>query len=758
MKALRIIISALLASVISAGAAPLLFDMGTDSSAVWEGFTRVTAASAYSDGAGFGWQSKEGLKASAKAFTTGEPTAPPIWTNAITEDVIVGERENTFLMKAAPGDYELYIVLGSSDAPREQFYDFSISVGDHTERVQIEGPYQFVKLRFHAHAGAGPLEVKFAPRNKFIVNAIMAWRAEDTAEMTKIIAAFEDWTWRMPPAEWAKWTQDPEPPAGEMPPLSREDLARGFVVYSRPYVECIYPHSKPRVEEINPTLRSFATLGEYEPLTFAIHPLRDLGKVTVAVSDIGPIPARNIDIRHVRFMRAMPTYTTKYRWRWVPDVLEHFDAVPLMAGQNERFWLTVHVPENVPAGSYTGTVTFTSEGVKPVPVPVEFRVLPIKLREDPTKIYGIYYYHPLDRAYQAKDEVSRAYFRRKAELEHADMVAHGTRNVMLNTWCRGADENGDFHFNWELLGQKIDMWRKFGFVGPIVMGISTDEIYAKYMKEHFGSHLKGVKDPPPAFEQEMTSLVRGLEGERVKRGWPEFLYYPYDEPQTNTASVNFMVKVLRACKAAGVRTYVTADPTHDHYDPMRPFVDVWSTQPFAPDRETVLVDSKARGVEYWCYPNHVAGEEDHSTISGARMTYGFGFWRSGFRALNPWIYASSSGDRFNYLDATVMDFLNRQEPDGTPMPVALWEAYREGYDDFRYVHTLEALISEARKGDNAVAKDAAAKAERELKRVWQAIRVQPKYIRDGLWSSAEYDVYRWMIAQQILAVQEVLGR
>ena len=49
---------------------------------------------------------------------------------------------------------------------------------------------------------------------------------------------------------------------------------------------------------------------------------------------------------------------------------------------------------------------------------------------------------------------------------------------------------------------------------------------------------------------------------RKERGWPEFLYYPVDEPSTAPDSVNFMLKVLKACKAAGVRTYVTADPTH----------------------------------------------------------------------------------------------------------------------------------------------------------------------------------------------------
>jgi hypothetical protein len=267
-----------------------------------------------------------------------------------------------------------------------------------------------------------------------------------------------------------------------------------------------------------------------------------------------------------------------------------------------------------------------------------------------------------------------------------------------------------------------------------------------------------VKDPPEEFSREITALVKAIEAERRKRGWPEFLIYPVDEPSTDAAAVNFMVKVLKACKAAGVRTYVTADPTHDPFEPMRPYVDVWCTQPFLPDRDTVLADTKARHVEYWCYPNHVNGENDHTPVTGARMTYGFGFWRSGFRTLIPWIYSASNGDPFNYLDGASMDFFNRHEPDGTPMPVAMWEAYREGYDDYRYVFTLEQLIAEARRSRKAAAIQAAADAERELQSVWNAIRVQPKYKSDNLWSPAEFDVYRWLIARQILNVREATTR
>ena len=758
------LVISVLAAAIAAHAAPWLYDMGTAKSEAWAGFTKVTHTNVFDAQTGFGWQSGDGLSASARAYRevvenkhSGRSDQPPIWTNPITEASVSGTNANAFLIKAPPGDYNIYVVCGTSDSKyRAQFFDFTVQAGRQTRRVQIEGCYQFRTLRFRATAGREPLAIQFTPRGRWIVNAVMAWADADAARVEKeIIAPFEEWTFRMPPAEWAKWKQDPEPPTGPMPALSAADEKRGFAVWSRHYLECVYPHTHPRAGEINPELRAFATPGEFEPVNFIVLPLRDLANAKVGVSAIGPVPAKNIEVRRVRYMLARPNYTVLHRCRVVPDVLERFESGDLKAGENARFWLTIRVPDNAPAGEYGGNITFACAGGKAV-VPVRLRVLPFKLREDPSKIFGIYYHHPLGRVAEAKDDASRAYWRRKAGLEHADMVAHGTRNVVLSLWCPPADKDGRFDIKWETLTEEMELWKQYGFTGPVALEFNAAGVYEKYTHDRFGSHMHGVKDPPEEFSRELTAMVRVIEAGRKERGWPEFLYYPIDEPGSDPASVNFMVKALKACKAAGVRTYVTADPTHEPFEPMRPWVDVWCTQPFAPDRETVLADMKARKAEYWCYPNHVNGENDHTPVTGARMTYGFGFWRSGFLTLIPWIYQANVGDPWNYLDGSSMDFFNRSEPDGTPIPVAMWEAYREGYDDYRYIHTLEQSIAEAKKSGKPAALEAAAKAEQELKSVWDAIRVQVKYKDDDLWSPAEFDVYRWLVARQILAVQGAL--
>jgi hypothetical protein len=189
-----------------------------------------------------------------------------------------------------------------------------------------------------------------------------------------------------------------------------------------------------------------------------------------------------------------------------------------------------------------------------------------------------------------------------------------------------------------------------------------------------------------------------------------------------------------------------------------PYVNVWCTQTFLPDRETVLEDMAERDVQYWCYPNKSCGENDHTPVRGARMTYGYGFWRSGFVALIPWIYSSTTSDPLNYLTGSTMDFLVRHEPDGTPMPVTLWEAFREGQDDYRYVYTLEQWVARAQSSGDADAAAAAERAERELDWIWERIQVLPRYQYDGLWPAGDFNAYRWVVAEQILQLQSALGQ
>lgn len=182
--------------------------------------------------------------------STGVMNLPTIFTNAITEDAIIGDRENTFTFKAAPGDYEIYIVCGTSEAYRNQFFDFTVQVGSEKQHLQFEGGYQYRSLRFKAKMIDKNLAIRFTPRSKWAVNAVIAWPVALTEKVQKeIITPFEEWTYRLRQDEWAKWKLESVLPVEEFP-VKDADQKRGFVVYSRPYTECIFPQTRPHSEDI----------------------------------------------------------------------------------------------------------------------------------------------------------------------------------------------------------------------------------------------------------------------------------------------------------------------------------------------------------------------------------------------------------------------------------------------------------------------------------------------------------------------------
>jgi hypothetical protein len=734
-----------------ASAEVLVFDMGNAESAVWPGAERVTASDSR-------WQAGGSL-----VEHDGPNDGDPVWTNPLTQDAVTGSGPTSFAFRAGPGAWSVYVLCGFGgrwDAQVSQVWDFDVAVGGQQWRCQIaapswRGPHLQRSNTFQVES-TGAIEIELIPRSQWCVLGIVAWPASEGEEARKLIGDIEQWA---PSAELAKWREDVRPAAG--PPLAPDAAAleRGFVVWRRHWATPIYPWTNPTPHEVDPVLRVFAAPGEYEPVTFTVRPLRDLEQARIEVRDVGPVPEDEVDVRKVRYVEARPNYNLQGLYRVVPDVLERWQGGPLAQDENATFWLTIRVPDDAPPGVYASDIAFIADGQR-VKIPVLLRVLDVELQEDPERTYGIYYRHPLSRVGGAPDEVSRRYWARKAELEHADMVAHGTRSITLSIWAEGMDDEGKFPYidqGFALLEDQLAMARRFEFQPPYVLSISSNEVYRKHTGVGLQSHLKDVAVPPEAFFAEITELVRTIEGERQRRGWPEFVYQPYDEPSADPVSVRFMARLMEAVKAAGVRVYTTAAPEKPAYEPFKPLVDVWCTQTFLPDHDTVVADSRARGVEYWCYPNKSLGENDHTTVAGARMTYGFGFWRSGFVRLIPWIYQYEHGDPFNYLDGSMMDFLVRSEPDGTPIPVAIWEAFREGYDDMRYIHSLRRAIAQAADSGLPRVRAEAQEAQQVLDSVWTAIPVRAMYQYEGFWSPEEMDVYRWLIAERLERLTRLLA-
>ena len=58
--------------------------------------------------------------------------------------------------------------------------------------------------------------------------------------------------------------------------LTRAERKRGYVLFSRPIVDPVYPATRPLAHERLDALVAFACPGEFEPLTFGVYPTRAL--------------------------------------------------------------------------------------------------------------------------------------------------------------------------------------------------------------------------------------------------------------------------------------------------------------------------------------------------------------------------------------------------------------------------------------------------------------------------------------------------
>ncbi|MDD2600414.1 MAG: hypothetical protein PHO37_14525 [Kiritimatiellae bacterium] len=748
-------------------AAPYIFDFGTTNSPLHKGAVLVTTAG----GQQVAWQAEGQCKSRVNpieregtlATSDGKKSLPQSYQTELTCDYIHASLEQTLAILVPAGAYKLLLLSGRAGGRAEVVWDLRVTSSDNNSAAAtFAGAHELRTLYLDAVAGAKGIELTFSTRSQWLINALIVvpaaeWEQVHASTIQPILAA----CCVLPPEVLEKWRETPRLDTTPKPVWTPRQQQEGLAFFTRPWCEPVWPDHLPRQHEISMPARAFASWNEYEPITFTLHALKAFSTIDVRISDLintskannAAIPAEKIETRFVRYMYVRPNYTTPDQYYRAPDVLMPWQPQPLSQGENLRLWLTLRIPYGQPEGLYHGSARVRADTIE-LEVPITLRVLPITLQRDQSLIYGQYYHHPLRNLRNAPDDFSRAWWQAKAEAEHRDMREHGMNTVVLG--LSGWLDKEDWRFQFDWLQRDIDLARSVGFDKPIVCSFPFGALYYKYMKASTGSHLAQVQMPPDAFFDELTAMVRTIEAEARRRQWPELLYYPVDEPSVAPLSVAFMTRVLAAIKRVpNVRTYVTADPEHEQFAPLRPYLDLWCCQPFSLGRNAVMEDMRERGVEYWCYPNHIAGENDHTPTLGARMTYGFGFWQSGYRALIPWIYQAVMGDQWNYLDSNLQDFFNRTADDASPVPVALWEAYREGIDDHRYVYTLQSQIARVKASGH---QEQAASAQALLEQILTSIKVQTKYKNDGLWAPEAFDAWRWLVAEQILVLQMLPDR
>ncbi len=303
------------------------------------------------------------------------------------------------------------------------------------------------------------------------------------------------------------------------PALTDAEKQRGYVLFARPTVEPIYPNTRPRPDERLEALVAFAAPGQFEPVTLALYPVRPLVNLKVRVSSLacstGEIPADRIDVRLGTYWNVgYPSYTTIKTYRRTPELLERVTVHGSPAGECQRYWLTIHVPDDARPGLYLGTVTVWDEGFdRALSIPIALRVLGFRLQKDPAKHCSAYFYTRNKSLYQGRSE---AFVRKAADNDYRAMADFGLD--MLPTLYLSCEDGKRIAVR---DADEIPRMLRAGLRGPAP--VTADDVIRRVYRDttpggKIESHWRVSPLPPPDVLRPHYRAVPGVGGRAEGQG------------------------------------------------------------------------------------------------------------------------------------------------------------------------------------------------------------------------------------------------
>ncbi len=187
----------------------------------------------------------------------------------------------------------------------------------------------------------------------------------------------------------------PFAPFGRQTPLPlrpiEADSAANVVVFQPNWLQPILPDTEPRPGEEKVSLKTFAALGEYECMVFAVRADRGTRlrlNMTPLVSTNGD--SIGADHFELRFQRTLNTHKDVSGHDIItPLGLDLADELPLPPDETVAIALDIKVPEDATPGLYKASIQLTGSAA-PIELPVLLRVLPFRLIRG-VRSYGSYF-------------------------------------------------------------------------------------------------------------------------------------------------------------------------------------------------------------------------------------------------------------------------------------------------------------------------------------------------------------------------------
>lgn len=526
------------------------------------------------------------------------------------------------------------------------------------------------------------------------------------------------------------------------------------VVFVNNYLERGYPTTLPKEGEIRDAIDVFASLGEYEPATFSVRAVNKSIKGTrvrivddLKSEDGAIISKGNVDIRVVESFKR---WVTTRKYLRVERYLEKKEMVDITRDTTQRFWLTVHVPEDARGGIYRSKVLIEAGGTTLKSLNLSVEVLPFKLMPAEGMAYFMYFPEwglPKDL------RGSQAYLKKCFE----DMREHGMTTATLYLLPYGTVD-GKYQFTFDAVGRD----GQFAFAPTMdtlrdvkLLGSGIPAIW-------LGADLV---TPPDDWKKVLD--------EGKKKNWPELVLYLQDEPgeETRNEKVRLIMEKMKKFKEqypeySKVKT--TTAMGLDGIKAVGEFYNIWICDAGSVSEE-LSREAKEKGKELWTYDCALA----HVDAEMSRYYFGLWCWKSGVKGAANWAYSSTQDPNsdWDYIakhkENIGLDYSYVFPSSDGPVPSIGWEATREGIDDYRYLVTLTKLIEKARKEGRG---DLTGRGERLLQEMRDKVHIEnylkaclvgnaSQFSRGGLYDrpspetdilKEDYNKFRYQLGQEIL--------
>jgi hypothetical protein len=461
-----------------------------------------------------------------------------------------------------------------------------------------------------------------------------------------------------------------------------QDKSIGYILFSRYPLEYVFPESRPKKFEIIDHLAIQVVRNEFEPITFSLYPLGNLGMVKISVTDLRgaeeSISREKIKVAYVEIVKetiGLP----EGRFENVPTLIRAGNQVNTKAGKCQRFWLTIRIDDNVLPGVYKGKITISPQSGIETSLPLEVTVMPISLEDIP----GIDYFMLMTYEFTeltmpwSREEKEKIYESACNVLK--DYKEHGMTTLCLHSpFVLMTKEDGKP--NLEDIFAALRAAKEIGFKGGIIwyMGhlIQTSKPIhpGNIMSFDKGIHLQRLK-----------YIVEAVSKYAKEHGCPEVIFLPIDEPgdsyqdfQNKRQAITPLL--LKTIKDLGAKTMLTSG-----YDKRFKPVD------YLCSGEMNKEDLKAahdNGSVYWLFNNDVTTRCLNPTY--ARYIYGYYTWMNRVDGMSSWTFQNTQNARGLPGQADVHGsdiYLAYPDPNG-PIATLKWEAIREGIDDHKLLYQL----------------------------------------------------------------------